>query len=215
MFQLVNSLDRTLMLSNTNVMSGNDVYTVQQKLCEQGFLTSDNITGYYNYITAQAIISYQNDKKLSPTGQVDNNTFDMLVGNKTSFTNNQNIMLNAIKTTSIPTASNVISDINNIESIKKTTASLTDYISNTAPVNPQIIIPIADNNNNNDSFFNSNNTDLLRQDDIDISITYGTNQTHKKTIKSAKFRSIGQQIDANGNPIYEIYEFIAKDLLEE
>lgn len=118
MFQIVNNLNRVLLLNNINIISGDDVYTVQKKLCEQGFLTSNNITGYYNYITSQAVISYQNDKRLNPTGQVDNNTFDMLIGNKTNFTNIQNnILNNPIK--SIINKNNVISDMNNINSITK------------------------------------------------------------------------------------------------
>lgn len=88
-------------------------------------------------------------------------------------------------------------------------------MANNAPVNPQTIIPMADNNNNTDSFFNSNNADALRQNGIDIAIVYGADQIHTKTIKSVNFRSLGQQLDANGNPIYEMYEFIGKDLLEE
>lgn len=46
-----------------------------------------------------------------------------------------------------------------------------------------------------------------------IVITYGKEK--RKIIKDVIFRSVGQQIDASGEAIFDAYEFIARDIEEE
>lgn len=67
--------------------------------------------------------------------------------------------------------------------------------------------------NNSQSFFNENNTELFRTNNNDITITYG-NAYKYKVLKNVIFRSKTQQVNANGEPIADVYEFIARDLIE-
>ncbi len=64
-----------------------------------------------------------------------------------------------------------------------------------------------------DSYFDENNTKVLRRNKQDISINIG-NGAIIKTIHDVYLRSVGLEVDTSGNPIYETYEFIAKDVTE-
>ena len=64
-----------------------------------------------------------------------------------------------------------------------------------------------------DSFFSSNNLKDARKNNQDIVITLG-NGTITKTIHNVFMRGVSTEYDTSGNPISEIYEFIAQDLTE-
>ena len=65
---------------------------------------------------------------------------------------------------------------------------------------------------NEDAFFNDTKNSQLRKGTVDIKIKYA--QTGETIIKDVKYRSVGRQINASGEAIYEAYEFIAKDIIE-
>lgn len=73
--------------------------------------------------------------------------------------------------------------------------------------------PIETNNPHFDSFFSNNNTKETRKNNKDIVITLGNN-TITKTIHNVYMRGVSTEYDTSGNPISEIYEFIAQDLTE-
>ncbi len=65
------------------------VAAVQRKLRELGYFTG-NLTGYYGQETEVAVIQFQEDKGLTPTGQIDPTTWSLLIlGRKDSKTNSQ------------------------------------------------------------------------------------------------------------------------------
>lgn len=64
-----------------------------------------------------------------------------------------------------------------------------------------------------DSFFSNNNLKETRKNQTDIKITVG-NSTITKTIHNVYMRSVSTEFDTSGNPISEVYEFIAQDLTE-
>ena len=63
------------------------------------------------------------------------------------------------------------------------------------------------------SFFHEDNLKTYRRNHQDIKIVLGNN-TVVKTIKDVIMRSVSVEVDTSGNPIYEVYEFIAKDVIE-
>ena len=63
-------------------------------------------------------------------------------------------------------------------------------------------------------FFNDQSAKQLRKSNIDIQISFGANNSMNRTLKNVFMRSVGQQIGANGEPIYDLYEFVARDLVD-
>lgn len=63
------------------------------------------------------------------------------------------------------------------------------------------------------SFFDSEKNKTHRKNHKDIVIQFG-NKSITKTIKDVFMRSVTVEVDTSGNPIFEIYEFIARDIKE-
>lgn len=63
------------------------------------------------------------------------------------------------------------------------------------------------------SFFKTDAFKQFRKNHVDIKIIFG-NDSIVKTIKDAHMRSVTVEVDTSGNPISEVYEFIARDLVE-
>lgn len=64
-----------------------------------------------------------------------------------------------------------------------------------------------------DSFFDDDNLKMHRRNHKDIKIVFG-NKSITKTIKDVFMRSVTVEVDTSGNPISEIYEFVARDVIE-
>jgi hypothetical protein len=64
-----------------------------------------------------------------------------------------------------------------------------------------------------DSFFATDNKKTGRKNQVDIKIILGDNSI-VKTIHNVYIRSVSTEFDTSGNPIAEVYEFIAQDLTE-
>lgn len=64
-----------------------------------------------------------------------------------------------------------------------------------------------------DSFFTADNTKTGRKNQVDIKIVLGDNSI-TKTIHNVYMRSVSTEFDTSGNPVAEVYEFIAQDLTE-
>lgn len=76
---------------------------------------------------------------------------------------------------------------------------------------------------NNDTFFSnsgykdpyfSNNVGTLRKSRFDIEIVYGAKGSKSRKILDVIPMSISQEVDASGEPIYDVYEFIARDVVD-
>lgn len=63
------------------------------------------------------------------------------------------------------------------------------------------------------SYFGEDNAKIFRKNRQDIKIVFG-NKSITKTIHDAFIRSQSVEVDTSGNPIYEVYEFIARDVTE-
>lgn len=64
-----------------------------------------------------------------------------------------------------------------------------------------------------DSYFKEKRFRIYRQNHKDIKIVFG-NSTIAKTIKDVFMRSVTMEVDTSGNPVSEVYEFIARDVVE-
>lgn len=67
--------------------------------------------------------------------------------------------------------------------------------------------------NNPNSFWNESNDTLLRQNNHEITITYGEGNK-SKTLKNVIFRSKQQVISPEDGSIEDVYSFIARDMIE-
>lgn len=63
------------------------------------------------------------------------------------------------------------------------------------------------------SFFNEDNFKTHRQNRKNIEIVFGRGSV-KKTIIDVFMRSVSVEVDTSGNPVSEVYEFIARDIKE-
>lgn len=63
-----------------------------------------------------------------------------------------------------------------------------------------------------EKFFDENKSDLFRKGDLEIKIKYGKGQV--TTLQKVKLYNKDQMIDSNGEPIYDVYQFIAQDIKE-
>lgn len=63
------------------------------------------------------------------------------------------------------------------------------------------------------SFFDNDNYKMHRRNHKDIKIVFG-NKSITKTIKDVFMRSVTVEVDTSGNPISEVYEFVARDVKE-
>lgn len=63
------------------------------------------------------------------------------------------------------------------------------------------------------SFFRTDNFKQFRKNHQDIKIVFG-DRSITKTIKDVHIRSVTVEVDTSGNPISEVYEFIARDVVE-
>lgn len=63
------------------------------------------------------------------------------------------------------------------------------------------------------SFFDDGNYKMHRRNHKDIKIVFG-NKSITKTIKNVFMLSVSVEVDTSGNPISEVYEFIAQDVVE-
>ena len=63
------------------------------------------------------------------------------------------------------------------------------------------------------SFFRTDNFKQFRKNHQDIQIVFG-DRSIIKTIKDVHVRSVTVEVDTSGNPISEVYEFIARDVVE-
>ena len=64
-----------------------------------------------------------------------------------------------------------------------------------------------------DSFFDNTRDKMHRRNHKDIRIVFG-NSTITKRIVDVFMRSVSVEVDTSGNPISEIYEFVARDIVE-
>lgn len=63
------------------------------------------------------------------------------------------------------------------------------------------------------AFFDKDNVKTHRRNGKDIKIVFGNNSV-TKTLKNVFMRSVSVEVDTSGNPISEVYEFIAQDIKE-
>lgn len=66
----------------------------------------------------------------------------------------------------------------------------------------------------NEPFFRPENIDELRRSRFDITIVYGAKGVKSRKILSVVPISVAQEVNASGEPVYDLYEFVAKDIIE-
>ena len=69
-------------------------------------------------------------------------------------------------------------------------------------------------NNELDTFFSTNNHEIWRRNGYSIFIEVGDQEQYLRAILDIRLRSKSFAVDASGNPVAEVYEFIARDLRE-
>ena len=72
---------------------------------------------------------------------------------------------------------------------------------------------VSSNSPHYNSFFDTDKLKIHRLNHKDIKIVLGNNSI-VKTIKDVFMRSVSVEVDTSGNPISEVYEFVARDIQE-
>ena len=167
----------------------NDVRDMQFRLYKLGYLLSVNVDNSYGPLTIAALKKFQTDNGLPATGSTDTKTMAKLKQLTTAhYSDPRNEMVEDDKKAGSPVAS---------------TTSVNTYDERYEK----------SEDNLKGTFFNK--SDDFRKTNIPIRIEYGPNRTSKKTITNVYFRSLGQQLDGSGTPIYDVIEFIGRDIEEE
>ena len=65
----------------------------------------------------------------------------------------------------------------------------------------------------NKPFFNPDNINTLRKSKFDITIVYGSKGKKARKLISVVPMSVTQEMNASGEPIYDVYEFVAQDVV--
>ena len=73
---------------------------------------------------------------------------------------------------------------------------------------------VYDKSSKYETFFSDKDTSPTRRSGYDITIVYGANGQFAKQILGVIPRAKSQQLDASGEAIYDVIEFIAKDIVE-
>lgn len=68
-------------------------------------------------------------------------------------------------------------------------------------------------NSSNRPFFSPENLLTLRRSRFDIDLVYGAKGTKSRKIINVVPMSVSQEVNASGEPIYDVYEFIAQDVI--
>lgn len=64
-------------------------------------------------------------------------------------------------------------------------------------------------------FFNDDKENIFRKGTLNIEINYSNSKLQRRIIEAVKLRSLGQSIDANGDVVSDVYEFIGRDIIEK
>lgn len=82
--------------------------------------------------------------------------------------------------------------------------------------NADTTLPIQkyDGSSKHTPFFNQYNSKKLRKTNMELRVDFGNKNPNNQTIKHLYLRSKGIEIDASGNPLFEIFEFVAQDIVE-
>lgn len=67
---------------------------------------------------------------------------------------------------------------------------------------------------NHTTFFNDDKEYVFRKSNIDVIIEYANSEKQKRKIEQIKIRSMSQVIDTSGEVIADVYQFLAKDIIE-
>lgn len=133
---------------------------------------------------------------------LDSNQYDLSMYNAVKeFQENNNLTTNGILNNLTLTTLIKYVEINNSSNISYDSEDTSTEVSDT------------DTNPHYNSFFSNNNFKLGRKNRQNIKIVLG-NDNNTKTIIDVFFRSQTIEYDTSGNPISEVYEFIARDIKE-
>lgn len=67
-------------------------------------------------------------------------------------------------------------------------------------------------NSNNKPFFSPDNINNLKKSKFDITIVYGATGDKARKIRHVVPIAVSQELNASGEPIYDVYEFVARDV---
>lgn len=162
-----------------------DVKEIERALASKGFLKQEYIDGYCDLFTENAVKSWQRSIGATATGWVSESNWNALFGDYDE--NKDTIDYDDTEDSKYYKDDNIYP------------GGTPNKYSEQATERP---------------FFNEQNGKQLRKANIDIQIKFGANNSMNRTLKNVYMRSIGQQIGANGEPIYDLYEFVARDLID-
>lgn len=186
---------------NITVKTHSNVYdehtkSIQITLCKEGLLTINDVTGYYDIKTERAYKKYQKKNGKAATGVFNTEVLNI---------NNEREL--AIRDTNGLYAKNM-ARYNDIDvpggNSSTNSGSGIELSSKTYDVSTK----------DREPFFNDKKSPIFRKGNLDIVINYSNSQKQKRVIEGVKIRSVSQLISSDGEVIADVYNFVARDLIE-
>lgn len=166
-----------------NPIANNDIYIIKQRLCALGYIKKVE-DNIFDFELEEAIKKFQLDNDMLSNGVIDDITYNRL--------------FKSSRVHEVGSGGTVSGGGGSSSSDKN---DVVGKIENTTDYKPPKIA---------DSYFSNEHDALFRKGNLEITIKYAGK--NKKTLKNVTLYNKDQVIDSNGEPIYEVYQFVAKDL---
>lgn len=202
------------------------VHSVQTALVYMGYIHNErNFSelkyGYYCVCTFDMVKAFQKENRIIPTGRLCEKTWDLIFKKLYSnyniiiFKNNEKeIYIKDMQEESQYKSECNLKAVNSfIYDELECDYNLIDNLINDYNYKENKLKYDLENSDYQPSF-NPNNINTLRKNNFSISLIYGDKKEKYRKIIGVSPVSVSQEIDTTGNPIYDIYEFIAKDVIE-
>ena len=183
-------------------MSDGNINAIESELNKQGFLDNKYVDGWFDLSTEKAVKNYQVANGISPTGIIGKAEWDLIFTETTPGTDDK---------PDIKVDGNTNGQITNPDGTPVAIGD-SNFVSKDEP--DKIPEQKYDGSSKHTPYFNQYNTKQLRKTDLEMKIDFGANHPLSKIIKHMYLRSAGIEVDASGNPMYEIFEFVAQDVVE-
>ena len=162
-----------------------EVKNLQSELSKYGYLSPSCINGYYDLNTEKSFKAFQKKNDEVPNGIFDTTGFSIEEISKVD----NNGKLNRSNQDLEPGGGEV---------------GLSDGSGNSSSLEEREMNP----------FFNDSKGYVFRKGEIDILIEYANSTKQRRKIEGVKIRSMSQIVDTNGEAIADVYNFVARDLIE-
>lgn len=192
-------------VSNTYLDKDKNIFNNFNNNSNSDFVNNDNQQNNNNTINSG------NNQSSSNTNKPSKDIIDHIISNSnnnTSIPSNDNNKYQSIKDNFITGLANEIYKVN-------LSSEIGDSWSSHSTLDIDLSSNMYEESSKHDPHFREDLASLSRMSNYDIVIVYGPNKQKYKKIKNVITRSVSQEVNASGEAIYDIIEFIAQDVVDK